>query len=116
MKDRGPNGIQASQVTKKGTEKHISFLELVRVFGEPRKRADGADAREEGRKADEPKEAIEIAKQFIVRLEADLSEERERSKRYERENEELRRRSDELVTRLLPSATKQGFFRNLFRR
>jgi len=114
--------IHQSQTRREGAERHIAFLELVRLFGEPKNQPSEAT---DGKTTNPSQEDARIGDtaRLIERLEADLERERgradlerERAERYERELSEARRRNDELTQRLLPAPRSSWFLARLMGR
>lgn len=119
----GDGTIHQSQIRRDGAERQIPLAELIRVFGEPKRRP----KKPEGAAAPASPAAIDgTVARLIDRLEADLARERERAdreaaraERYELELAEQRKANADMVQRLLsPPAppAKPGFLARLFGR
>lgn len=125
----GDGTIHQSQIRREGAERQISLAELIRVFGEPKRRLKRPEA-----PAVVTSAAIDdTTTRLIDRLEADIARERERAdreaaradqersraERYELELAEQRRANADMVQRLLsppPVPAKPGFLARLFGR
>jgi hypothetical protein len=121
--------IHQSQTRRQGSERQISFVDLLRVFGEPKNRpGETVDAKA----ADQPQDRTRIdgtTAQLVELLKADLEreraradkesaradQERARAERYESDLSEARRRNDELTQRLLPPPRAPGLLARLLR-
>lgn len=121
----GDGTIHQSQIRRDGPERQIPLAELIRVFGEPKRRP----KKPEATAPTTPAAAIDdTTARLIDRLEADLARERERAdkesaradhergraERYELELSEQRKANADLVQRLLPPPRKPGLWSRIF--
>lgn len=123
----GDGTIHQSQIRRDGAERQIPLAELIRVFGEPKRRPKKPEG---GAVPASPATIDGTAARLIDRMEADLARERERAdreaaradqergraERYELELAEQRKANADMVQRLLSPPAKPGFLARLFGR
>lgn len=123
--------IHQSQTRQQGNERQIAFAELVRIFGEPKRRpingdggtlsADMATTSPQidattARLVEQLEESLKRETARADKESARADQERSRAERYEIELSEQRKANADLVQRLLPEPAKPGFLARLFGR
>lgn len=116
--------IHQSQIRREGSERHIALAELIRVFGEPKRRPTGAaDERSEDVTLTDPARIDAAAAELVEQLKASLErekaradQERARAERLEDDLRKERERCHEMAQRALPAPKQTGWLGRIFGR